>query len=178
MAERQAHGFKYEQDVVSRFGLIKAEGYTNKDDAYYKQTPVQVKCIKKGSSIDLGDYFRNASKNDDFILIIGFWEGSKSNIVEEYALYIDHNKWNKLLRYEFVGSMFEQMKLIRNDKLDDDVWKTFRETHKLQYNYGYDRKIQLRFKRDHKSQKRIQCAINKTDFYDYFLTTFSRVDIN
>ena len=33
--------------------------------------------------IDLGDIFRNANKKENFTLIVGFWEGSKTNIVEE-----------------------------------------------------------------------------------------------
>ena len=176
MAERQAHGFKYEHDVISRFGLRACRGYTAENDGYYKLTPVQVKCIKKGSSIDLGDYYRNASKKEDFILIIGFWQGSKTNIVEEYAIYINHNKWNELLYYEFAEQMKQQMEEITNDKSDDGVWKTFREVQKFAYEQDCDRKIKLRFKRDHKRQKRIQCAINKTDFYNYFLKEFSRVD--
>lgn len=32
--------------------------------------------------------------------------------------------------------------------------------------------VRPRFKRDHKKQKRIQCAINNKDFYSYFVAKY------
>lgn len=37
--------------------------------------------------------------------------------------------------------------------------------------------IRPRFKRDHKNQKRIQCAINNKDFYKYFIPNYG-VELN
>lgn len=95
--ERQAHGFIYENKKIYEYNLKKYEGYTMPFDAYDNNYNYQIKTIKKGSSIDLGDYFRNAKKNEDFYLIIGFWEKEKTNIVEEHLLYIPADIWKENL---------------------------------------------------------------------------------
>ena len=134
--------------------------------------PWQIKCIKQGSSIELGDYFRNKKKDTDFILHIGFWKDKKDNIIEEHTLLIDYKKWNNLFEFKYDDMLKSLLKNISNDKCDDNKWKRKCSEIKQLWN-KMDRKIQLRFKRDHKKQKRIQCAINKKDFYDYFLRMFN-----
>lgn len=168
-SERQGHGFIYENNVIERFGLTKATGYTEDFDAYLGEDAYQIKTIKLGSSIDMGDYFRNMNKSRDFYLIIGFWNGEKTNIVEEHVLYIKADKFREILAFEKAEEMKEWIKGVSNDHLYDGQWKKEVEYWKKEYG---KRIIPLRFKRDHKNQKRIQCAINKKDFYDYFLKEF------
>lgn len=50
---------------------------------------------------------------------------------------------------------------ISNSYDDDAKWNTF--MNKFKKSYG-DAIVKLRFKRDHVDQKRVQCAINFTDF--------------
>lgn len=170
--ERQKHGFEYENKVINKLHLIKNENYTGMADAFDdKKNYYQIKCIKKGSSIELGDIFRNYNKDNDFILVIGFWDKYKNNIVEEYYLYIEKNKWNDLFS-DFDFSLFKDLlKNITNKREDDVKWKSMCKEIKDLWNKK-ERYIQPRFKRDHKKQKRIQCAINNKDFYDYFLKEF------
>jgi hypothetical protein len=131
---------------------------------------IQIKYIKKGSSIDLGDYFVNSSKEKDFNLIIGFWEKEKNNIVDVFNLFIEKDKWNKILYYDKSDELKEWIRYkVSNEYSYDEIWKE--EIKEWKKDYG-ERKILLRFKRDHKTQRRIQCAINKKDFYDYFLKEF------
>ena len=58
------------------------------------------------------------------------------------------------------------MKLITNNHSDDSKWKIFREKYTKLYG---DSIISLRFKRDHKTQKRIQCGIAYKNFINTIL---------
>lgn len=162
--ERQHHGFLFEQKYINENNLIKAVSYTEPFDAYSVDgVPYQIKTIKSGQSIDLGDYFINSNKTTDFILVIGFWQTDKTNIINVYKIHIDCEKWNELLSFDYKDSLKHWIKNISNERSFDDIWKE--EVNKWKLLYGNNKRlIKLRFKRDHKSQKRIQCAINKADF--------------
>lgn len=171
MPERQKHGFNFEDLVIKEENLIKAKGYTNTFDAFDKLgIPYQIKLIKYKSSIDLGDIFRNAKKEENFYLIVGFWKEHKENIVEIYKLYIDFIKWNKLFEFEYYDSLKNWItNEVSNSKEYDPIWKEeIKEWKKL---FG-KREVAIRFKRDHKKQRRIQCAINNSNFYNYFIKEF------
>lgn len=183
--ERQKHGFVYQSNVIKKFNLSEQKGYTSEYDATYKQTPVQIKCSKYGSSLELGDYTRNKKKNKDFILAIGLWqlndtyENKLKIITNEYMLYIEHCKYTQQLGYynEYIETlMYEEFKQITNDIKDDSVWKSFCKKYKL--SWRRDNKISIRFKRDHKHQKRIQCAISWSNFNDWLLKDFEHISID
>jgi hypothetical protein len=171
MNERQSHGFEYEEKYIQENGLINEEKYTSSWDAYDKDgIPYQIKCIKEGSSIDMGDYFINSEKNVDFFLVISFWRNNKSNIVKTFKLFIKHEKWKNFLDFEFKDKLKDWIKnKVSNSYSYDKQWK---EEMKQWKDLWGDRKIQLRFKRDHSSQRRIQCAINQTDFNNFFVKEF------
>jgi primase-polymerase (primpol)-like protein len=155
---KQIHGFQYEDNICERYNICKSTNYTSKYDGIYEGvTPVQIKCIKLNSSVDLGDYHRNITHSQDFLLIIGFWENEKTNIVKEIVLKIDHEKWNRMGYFSEYDAMKEELKSITNLVEDDEKWKSYMQKYRSLYNNDI---IKLRFKRDHKKQKRIQCAIN------------------
>jgi len=157
--ERQIHGFIYEDKVCKNFNLIANQSYISEYDATtVSGTPIQIKCIKNKNEICLGDYFRNKKKSKDFYFIIGFWENSKTNIVKEDVLYIPYKEWNDMFVFENDDDITTLLKEISNNYSDDLIWKTRCKKIKQSWN-GCDRIIQLRFKRDHKKQKRIQVAI-------------------
>lgn len=189
---RQQHGFDYQDYVIEQLNLSPSENYISKDDAYVIEKegivyPVQIKFIKKDASIELGSYVRNKEKNKDFVLIIGFWEGIKGNIVEEYVLYPPFEWWRSLFiaPENFDEEMVRFLNDISNNYSDDDKWKIgckkfirqWKNYWKInngkfekQWQESYpDRLIIPRFKRDHKKQKRIQCAIPNKLFYKHFL---------
>ena len=66
---------------------------------------------------------------------------------------------------------------ITNDREDDEKWKEMIKTQKIRWQKETKNLIRPRFKRDHKSQKRVQCAINNKDFYNYFIPTYG-VELN
>ncbi len=180
---RQAHGFVYEQHIIDHFHLLKCKPYTAKFDAYTTElstlvstppnTPVQIKCIQYKSSIELGDYLRNKRITTDFILIIGFWQYQKSRIINQYIFYIDAKIYADNLRFEHDKSMYQELKLITNLKIDDVRWKKFCSFYRS--HWSKSNQISLRFKRDHKTQKRIQCAIPWKSFQNYFLQKFENI---
>jgi len=169
MAERQKHGFNYQVSIIESESLMEDTNYTGKWDAYDPSTdkPTSIKCIGIKGSIDFGDFKRQSEVNNDFVLYIGFWKGSTSNIVEEYKVLISAEKWTSYFGDKtIVSSMLSEMKNISNDHCDDNKWRDFR--HKWGQLYG-DSIISLRFKRDHKKQKRIQCGISRTNFIETVL---------
>ena len=192
MAARQQHGFDYQEYVIKQLELKPDKNYIGKNDAYYQEKdgieyPVQIKFIKKGSAIDLGDYRRNKNKTKDFVLIIGFWEGIKGNITEEYILYPPFEWWTGLFNADdtFDADIYKFLGNISNSVLDDDKWVAGRKRlTKRWHDYWllcrtefennwkekYSKRLIIpRFKRDHKTQKRIQCAIPNKLFYKHFL---------
>lgn len=174
--ERQSHGFQFEDYCANKYNLIKNTtiNYTSKWDYYTckNNIPVSIKTHQKGTGIELSDYFRQSHIIDDFIMIIGFWEGQKSNIVEEYCLYIDGIDWHSHFNLKLETKLLDLLDNITNDKSDDALWKKTCNELKDEFKKTTDCLIVPRFKRDHKKQKRIQCAINNISFYQYFLDKF------
>jgi hypothetical protein len=173
-SERQGHGFDYENKVILKYGLKKSNNYTSVYDAYTKlNIPVQIKCIKNKCAVEMGDYLRNKNKKEDFILIVGFWDGQKDNIINEVILYIKKELFIQNLKFNLDDDMFKEMSLISNLKKDDNRWREFRIKFKNEWDHNQN-KIDLRCKRDHKTQRRIQCAISWKNFNEYFIKNFDK----
>ena len=170
MPERQIHGFIYENSVIERFNLIKENSYTAIWDAKtHNNIPVSIKYEKLSSDIELADLFRNETeRNEDFYIIVGFWETDKNHLVEEHILYIPTNDWKKMFNSALTPSFRKLLSIVSNKKEDDLMWKLGCKLLKEKWIQTTDNLIRPRFKRDHKTQKRIQCAINNKDFYNYF----------
>lgn len=191
MAARQQHGFNYQKYITKFLELKPDENYTGKNDAHYQEKngkiyPVQIKFIKKGGSIELGDYMRNKHRDKDFTLIVGFWEDIPGNMADQYILYPPLAWWLGLFQTDenFDNDAYMFLKNITNDKIDDTNWKSgvkelkdrwdtswldFKSDFENTWDCKYpERLIQPRFKRDHKKQKRIQCAIPNKMFFEYF----------
>lgn len=156
--ERQNHGFKYEDYFLKLHNLQGSSGYTSEFDGYNGETPIQIKYIGAGNEICLGDYMRNGSKSDDFILHIAFYD--KKNIypnIEEYTLYIDHKVYNNLfVLMGYIIDIKNTFASFSNDKSADNEFTIFRDKWNTIGNRGV---VHARFKRDHKKQKRLQAAI-------------------
>lgn len=168
MVARQNHGFIYENTIVDKYGLIKLEN-SSIFDAMYKDIPVQIKCIKQNSTICLGSLLNNKNINKDFIIVIGWWETQKTNIVEEIIYYINWELYSKFFKFQDLDNMFSEMERISNDVSDDNIWKLF--TKKYKSSWGVNNPVSINFKRDHKIQKRVQCSISRKNihkFLEYF----------
>ena len=166
--ERQRHGFDFEQHIIDKYSLVKAADYTSTFDAYAPQThiPVSIKCIKDGAEICLGDFFRQQNIPPDFYLIVGFYS---INGIQEYSLLIDGRKWKALLPSVEKEEVKAFLDSVSNDYCDDTKWKEGLQHYKEVSKRSI---IKLRFKRDHKKQKRVQCAIRYKDFFNMILQLF------
>jgi hypothetical protein len=162
--ERQKHGFLFEAKIISMYNLIKTEEYTSVFDAYTKcNIPVQIKYIKYDSPIDMGDFYRKLTINTSFILIIGRWLKCKKTIYNIKCHYVDISTFKKniqVIDLSLLSKAKNEMKSISNCYSDDIKWKKLMKYYKPLISSNI---LIPRFKRDHKCQKRIQCAIpNKT----------------
>lgn len=174
MTERQIHGFKYEEYVKNKYSLLDYEkdNYISKWDAVYKGIPVSIKTHKIGT-VELGDYFRQENIDEDFFMIIGFWEDSTSKeIVEQHILFIPYKEWNKCFSNKVSDYLIYMLNNITNKYEDDIKWKKMIENANNIWKQNTNRMIKPLYKRDHKKQKRIQCGINKTNMYSYFIPKF------
>ena len=157
--ERQNHGFEYQEELCERHNLVPDKNYTGTWDAYTQNgVPCVVKTFKKGSELPLSDIFNNESRDQDFYLMYGVWSGKKTNIVDEKVIFIDITKWKQLFEWNHYGELKNWIKNLVSNSYDYDLtWKS--EVKLWKEKWGTDRIIQPRFKRDHKSQRRIQSAV-------------------
>lgn len=174
---RQWHGFEYEKRVINRFNLHKSKSHTAEYDGMLHQLPIQIKCMKHGTSVEFGDYFRNKNKKEDFILIVGFWKEDKLSIKEEYILKVKSKLYIDNLKYYFDEDLRQGLKYITNDVSDDLRWKTYCNLHRQQWE-EMTNNMSLRFRRDHKTQKRIQCGLSWTMFNEWFRQDFEEISAN
>ena len=173
MSERQKHGFNFEQYVKEKYQITLSNEYTSEWDGVLNTIPVSIKLEQYGSDIELADYFRNSQIEENFYFIVGFWQGTKDNIIEEYILLINGEEYHKLFDLSFNERFTELLVNISNDKKDDILWKQQITLLRKEWSKKTSNLIRPRFKRDHKKQKRIQCAINNKDFYNYFIPKYN-----
>jgi hypothetical protein len=174
--ERQGHGFEFEAIVKEKFHILPCpEGhYTYKWDGMLNGYPVSIKTEQNTSDIEMASFLRNATNTDSFYLIVGFWEGTKDNIISIETLFIDGTEWHQLFNETIVQECQDFLHQITNDISDDDRWKEGCKELKNKWATATSNLIRPRFKRDHKTQKRMQCAINYSDFYNYFIPKYRK----
>lgn len=174
--ERQAHGFEFEAYIKDKFNILPCseEHYTYKWDGMLNGHPVSIKTEQNMSDIEMASFVRNATNTDSFYLIVGFWEGSKDNIVAIETLFIDGAEWHQLFDEAIVQECQDFLQQITNDVSDDIRWREGCKKLKAQWSVATSNLIRPRFKRDHKTQKRMQCAINYSDFYNYFIPKYRK----
>ena len=117
------------------FSLIKLmtlslRGYTDKWDArvpcvrtdgrLYYNMPDQIKTIRQGGSVDMGDVFRHAETDENFILHVEFYDKKdKTNILESHILYVDIEKWKEFFKFDGYEFLRECLVDISNEYTED-----------------------------------------------------------
>jgi hypothetical protein len=174
--ERQGHGFDFQKYARELFGIDPwdDDGYTDPWDGILNGHPVSIKTEDVGTDIEMASFMRNASNTEDFYLIVGFWEGSEENIVTIETLFIKGTEWHTLFNEDLVQECQNFLHQVTNDHSDDAKWKTGIKALKNRWEQETLNLIRPRFKRDHKKQKRMQCAINYSDFYTYFIPKYRK----
>lgn len=84
-----------------------------------------------------------------------------------YSVYFDIDYFKNNFDDELLKIFRNFLDEITNERKDDEKWKKQISDFKKQWKNKTSNFIRPRFKRDHKSQKRIQCAINNKDFLNY-----------
>lgn len=171
--ERQAHGFIFEDNIINKYKIQKNSDYTGKWDGYLaSRIPVSIKHIKRGNAIDLADLFRQAAIIEEFILIIGFYDNTNSDDI--YILHFPAGQWhNYFLDIQNFEDKFKNaLSSVSNDSSDDAKWTRLRKECVDFWKQNTNGYITVNGKRDHKTQKRWQCSINKTNFFKEFLPKF------
>ena len=169
--ERQYHGFQYEDYCSDKYGVNLNSNYTDKWDGTYKGYPVSIKSISQGAEICMGDIVRQSQVNEDFYMFVAFHNDTKK-IVEEHCLFIKGEQYSSLFNKSLITSYRTLLSEITNDKIDDNKWKKSIIDYRKQWESSTPNLIRPRPKRDHKKQKRIQCAISNADFYSYFIPQY------
>lgn len=174
--ERQKHGFDFEAMIKEKYNILPCTDghYTYQWDGMLNGIPVSIKTEQLGSDVEMASFERNAQHTCTFYLIVGFWDGKKDNIVTTEILLIDGNEWHQLFDENIVNECHDFLASITNDYSDDERWSQGCKELKEKWQVSTSNLIRPRFKRDHKKQKRMQCAINYTDFYEYFIPRYKK----
>lgn len=174
--ERQAHGFLFEEYIESTYGINRNnQNYTSKWDGEWKGYPVSIKHIKKGNAVDLGDIFRQASINEDFFMFVGFYDDLTTfNTEDIYILFIPVSSWKQYFMpvENFEVKFKNALSSVSNNKSDDNKWTELRKDCVKFWKENTSGFITPNGKRDHRTQKRWQCSINKTNFFKEFIPKY------
>lgn len=183
--ERQKHGFDEERYIKEHYSVDDYDdNYTSQWDGIVRSsdivfpsmvfsleslpaiTPVSIKTKKINCAVEMGDLMRNAKKQENFLLTVGFWEGRDKAVVQRHFIYVPQQEWLKnfpLTSAEKMNNIFKDNN-ITNNVADDLRWKQTSNEYKEEWN-KLETGINVHFKRDHKNQRRVQCSLKK----DYFM---------
>ncbi len=172
MAEVQRHGFDFENWIKETFFTKFDSKYTQKWDVpqeaniltiipqEYRNLPVSVKTSKFGSPIGFGDAVRQFKNNEDFLLIVGFWQqnGEFKNFVAVECVKIIVSDWQNLFSPIDFAELNQLNILIKNTETHySEARIKAREQKKSDKCKAA--KIVLNPKIDSKNQRRLQCSL-------------------
>jgi hypothetical protein len=190
MVEVQAHGFSFEKWVRDHFFSAYQGTYMQKWDVppdrnvdvsvpeKFHNLPVSIKTAKLGSPIGLGDVLRQRQIDHDFLMIVGFWEqrtATEKWIVDIGCAAIDSKAWRGL---------WGQLTLAEISSIDNVV-KNLHEHYSVARAKAQQWKVKpavqtstlvINPKIDSKTQRRIQCSLPHTTFWNFAGRTPARQD--
>lgn len=191
MVEVQFHGFTFEKRVRDTFFNGYVGNYMQKWDIppeinkseqipqEYQNVAVSVKSAKYGSPIGLGDARRQRTIDIPFLMIVGFWKQinpSEKWFVEIGVALFNVSDWNDLwggLNIEEISKIDSQIKDMRPSYSEGRAlaksWK-----HNCVLKSGC--KLVINPKIDSKTQRRIQCSIPFSTFWQFCGHTPSSTD--
>lgn len=170
MPEVQSHGFDFENWIKQTFFAEFNISYSSKWDVpaefnnleivprAFRNLPVSIKTCKDNCPIGFGDALRQFKNEEDFLLIVGFWEqsGGDKNFVAVEAVNITAQNWRNLFepltkeQIKFLDSTIKNKEMNYSEvrKLAREIKQSFPPT-----------KIILNPKIDSKTQRRLQCSL-------------------
>lgn len=189
MAEVQLHGFDFENWLKNRFFEKFNISYSSKWDIpkefnklrtvpeKFRNLSVSIKTCKNNSPIGFGDALRQFHIDEDFLLIVGFWEqsGIYKNFVSAEAVKITANEWRNL----FKPVSNKDLQIL--DSIIKDKEKHYSEVRKMAKELKKSfppTKIILNPKIDSKDQRRLQCSLPFKVFWQDFVKKESYKNID
>ena len=167
--ERQRHGFQFEDWLKKQFFDI---FYTSKWDVpgelnpQHRGVPISIKTAKWHGSIYFGDALRQFDVNEPFDLVVAFWRlyKGKKKIVKITEVLIQPADWRK-----WWGSLerkdLEELDLsIKNREASHEAARRRAQEIKRRL-AGRGGIVTLNPKIDSKTQRRLQCSIAFSDFF-------------
>ena len=180
MPEVQLHGFDFENWIKRTFFADFNISYSYKWDVpaefnileiipkELRHLPVSIKTCKNRSPIGFGDALRQFNVEEDFLLIVGFWEqsGANKNFVAVEAAKITVQNWKNLFQpleeidLKLLDSTIKNKDLHYSEvrKLAKEIKKSFPPT-----------KMILNPKIDSKTQRRLQCSLPFNIFWNVII---------
>jgi hypothetical protein len=180
MPEVQLHGFDFENWIKKTFFAEFTVSYSNKWDIpaefnvleivpkQFRNLPVSIKTCKNGCPIGFGDALRQFKVDEDFLLIVGFWEqsGENKNFVVVEAVKVTAKSWRNLFQ-PLTGA---ELKLLDSTiKNKETHFAEVRKTAKEIKQSFAPTKIILNPKIDSKTQRRLQCSLPFGVFWNDFV---------
>lgn len=172
MSEVQNHGFVFQDWVEEVLGIKKSNyKYTDKWDIPGK-IPISIKCMKSKGALEFGSAVRFWETNETFILIVGRWKQSGKNKI---ITSIDEIKITPEILKKLKGSI-----TLKELTAFDNKIKSFpagkvgqKEGISFARNWKTERKermglMTITHKIDSKSQRRVQCNLNFTNYIKLF----------
>ena len=174
MTERQNIGFEFEQLCNNMLGSLELnDGYTDADDGYFvlssgRRIRVSLKCISETGEVCLGDVFRIVENSEPVLMLVGHHKPRQMpQHIDAYWLPsgfpgIMHGLAPRIAKlcHDFHDYMLGDENF--NERNYDKYWTQERKNFLDAYHaiFGDNTAfIHPRPKRDHKNQRRLQCAI-------------------
>ncbi len=180
MPEVQLHGFDFENWIKKTFFAEFNISYSSKWDVpaefnrleivpeAFRHLPVSIKTCKSRCPIGFGDALRQFKIDEDFLLIVGFWEqsGGDKTFVAVAAVKVTAQNWRSLFEPLTEAELKLLDSTIKNKetpyaevrKSAREIKQSFAPTH-----------IILNPKIDSKSQRRLQCSLPFGVFWNDFV---------
>ena len=184
MPEVQLHGFDFENWIKKTFFADFRVSYSSKWDVpaefnsleivskEFRNLPVSIKTCKNRCPIGFGDALRQFKNEEDFLLIVGFWEqsGGDKNFVAVEAVKVTASDWRNL----FEPLTEAELRLLNSTiKNKETHYAEVRKTAKEIKRKFPTMKMILNPKIDSKSQRRLQCSLPFNVFWDDFVKSES-----
>ncbi len=181
MPEVQRHGFDFENWVKDNFFSKFDANYTQKWDipkesnclkkipVAFRNLPVSIKTCKYGSPIGFGDALRQYNNDEDFLLIVGFWkqDGKYKNFVAVEGIKIHASNWRNLFSPLDANDLNLLVTTIKNPELHYSEARKQAGTIVITDRFRHT-KIVLNRKIDSKKQRRLQCSLPFSVFWENF----------
>ncbi len=174
-AEVQSHGVLFEQWVRdSFFGGYTPDSYTQKWDipAEVNQAhggiPANPKAIKYGSPVDMGDALRQFAVDEEFLLIVGFWqqEEEEKKFVKIVTPRVTPEVYRRLWEPVTLGDLQALDAVVKDRSLTPKEAAIQAKAMKSRPPFT-QAIMQVNPKIDAKGQRRLQCSIRFNEFFTH-----------